>query len=203
MGYWAVPTLCGSLVRLEPLGQGHVADLVAAACEDVGTFGYTLVPSDLEGMQRHVDALLDDDALGVVVAFAQVDTRSDRAVGMTRFLTVRQRPGATTPYAVEIGGTWLAASAQRTGINTEAKRLLMTYAFETWGVTRVDLKTDSRNTRAREAIERLGARYEGVLRHWQPSMVSGEEDGYRDTAMYSVIDQEWPTVAERLDGLLL
>ena len=202
MGYWAVATLEGRRVRLEPLRLEHVGELLASACEDVSTFGYTLVPQDEREMHRHVTALLADDAAGTVVAFAQVDASTGRAVGMTRFLTIRARPGAATPYAVEIGGTWLAASAQRTGINTEAKRLLMAHAFEAWAVARVDLKTDDRNVRAKAAIERLGARFEGVLRHWQPSMVPGEEDRYRVTAMYSVTDEEWPVVAQRLGELL-
>lgn len=106
------------------------------------------------------------------------------------------------PFAVEVGGTWLAASAQRTAVNTEAKLLLLAHAFDTWGVVRVDLKTDARNERSRAAIERLGARFEGVLRRWQPSQVAGEEDGYRDSAIYSVLDTEWPSVRANLAARL-
>jgi len=96
--------------------------------------------------------------------------------------------------AIEVGWTWLAASAQRSGINVEAKLLLFTYAFETLGVVRVDLKTDARNEQSRRAMERLGARYEGVLRNWSPSWVRGEEGQLRDSAMFSVIPSEWPFV---------
>ncbi len=99
---------------------------------------------------------------------------------------------------MEIGSTWLGASAQRTGINTETKLLLLEHAFETWSVARVDLKTDARNTRSRNAIEGLGAQFEGVLRNWQPSMVVGEEDRYRDSAMFSILDGEWPDTKARL-----
>jgi RimJ/RimL family protein N-acetyltransferase len=102
------------------------------------------------------------------------------------------------PYAVEIGGTWLAASAQRTGINTEAKLLLLDYAFSVLGVGRVDLKTDARNDRSRNAMARIGGTFEGVLRNWQPSLVPGEEGRLRDSALYSILDTEWPDVHERL-----
>jgi RimJ/RimL family protein N-acetyltransferase len=126
-----------------------------------------------------------------------------RAVGATRYLTIRCRPGEKTPFAVEIGGTWLAASAQRTNINSEAKFLLMTYAFEEWGVARVDLKTDARNERARAAMARIGATFEGVLRQWQPSQVLGEERLLRSSAMYSVLDSEWPAVRHSLKSRLI
>jgi len=88
---------------------------------------------------------------------------------------------------------------QRTGFNTEAKYLLLRYAFEELGVGRVDIKSDERNIRSRTAIERIGATFEGVLRHWQPSYVAGEETKLRNTAMYAIIDSQWPAVR---DGLL-
>jgi RimJ/RimL family protein N-acetyltransferase len=128
----------------------------------------------------------------------QVRLLDDQAVGVTRFLTFRARHDSLMPYAVEIGGTWLAASAQRTGINAEAKLLLLTHAFETWKVGRVDFKTDARNGRSRAAISALGATFEGVLRHWQPSHVAGEEGQLRDSAVYSILDSEWPTVRRGL-----
>jgi RimJ/RimL family protein N-acetyltransferase len=122
---------------------------------------------------------------------------------MTRYMSIRRREGEEIPYAVEIGGTWLCASAQRTGINTEAKLILLAHAFEVWGVGRVDFKTDARNERSRRAIERLGATFEGVLRHWQPSLVSGEETQLRNSAMYSILDTEWPRVSADLRSRLL
>jgi RimJ/RimL family protein N-acetyltransferase len=149
-------------------------------------------------MREYVEGLLEDQRNGVVVPFSQVDLATNRIVGATRYLTIRFRPGDSAPFAVEIGGTWLAASAQRSGINTEAKFLLLQHAFEVWGVARADLKTDSRNERSCAAIARLGATCEGVLRHWQPSQVLGEEDCYRDTAMYSVVDSQWPSISSQL-----
>src|SRR4051812_26647629 len=99
------------------------------------------------------------------------------------------------PDGVEIGSTWLAASAQRTAINSEAKLLMLRHAFETWGVHRVTLKTDARNQRSRDAIERLGAKLDGVLRAWQRAA----DDGPRDTAVFSILKAEWPLVRARLE----
>lgn len=197
-----VPALVGRWVRLEPLSMDHVDESVHAANEDRTPYGYMAVPDTVATMTLYVKGLLRDFAAGAVVPFAQIDVTTDRVVGMTRYLTIRSRPGEPLPFAVEIGGTWLAASAQRTRINTEAKYLLLHHAFEEWGVARVDIKTDDRNERAKAAIVRIGATFEGVLRHWQPSQVSGEETRYRDSAMFCVIDEEWPAVRSRLEKIL-
>lgn len=197
-----VPMLSGRLVRLEPLEFSHVAGAVRAACEDRSSYAYISLPRDDAAMTAYVGDLLRARDNGEVIPFAQVDASSALVVGMTRYLSIRTRPGRNTPYAVEIGGTWLAASAQRSGLNTEAKFLLLRHAFETWRVVRVDLKADNRNERSKTAIVRLGATFEGVLRHWQPSMALGEEDRYRDTAMFSMIDEEWPERRARLDAML-
>lgn len=193
-----VPPLEGTLVRLEPLELTHVDDLVAAQAMDRGTYTWTKVPSDRDAMAAYVGELTEQRAAGEVVPFAQVPLAGGRAAGCTRFLTLRRRPDRELPYAVEVGGTWLGSRWQRTGVNNEAKLLLLTHAFEVWGVGRVDLKTDARNERSRTAIAALGARFEGVLRAWQPSQVVGEEDGLRDTAIYSVLAGEWPAVRDRL-----
>ena len=129
---------------------------------------------------------------GTLVPFAQIRLADGRAVGCTAYWDPRFWPGRPELCAVEIGWTWLAASAQRTGLNVEAKLLLMEYAFETLDVVKVDFKTDARNERSRRAIARLGANFEGVLRHWSPSHVPGEEGLLRDSAMFSVIAAEWP-----------
>ncbi|MGD0054866.1 MAG: GNAT family protein [Acidimicrobiales bacterium] len=197
-----VPELVGDVVRLEPLSRGHVPDLVAAASEDRATYAFTVVPGDVHSMTDYVDGLLRDHESGDVVPFAQVSVITGRAVGATRFLTIRRRPGERTPFAVEIGGTWLASSAQRTAVNSEAKFLLFAYAFEVWGVVRVDLKTDARNERSRNAMAGVGATFEGVLRQWQPSQVAGEESLYRDSAMFSVLASEWPAVRAALTSKL-
>lgn len=199
---YVVPSLAGEYVTLDPLGEEHIAALVDAANEDRATYGFMTVPGDHATMTHQVEVLRRDFEAGLVVPFAQVDASTQRVVGMTRFMTIRALAERATPYAVEIGGTWLAASAQRTRINTESKLLLLRHAFDVWSVSRVDLKTDRRNDRSRAAITRIGASFEGTLRHWQPSVVAGEEGRFRDTAMFSIIDEEWPRVASHLGQLL-
>src|SRR5438094_5032487 len=196
----AVPVLTGWLVRLEPLGEEHVHDLAAAAAGRRGTFGYTTVPSSREAMTQYIGALLAARDRGDAIPFAQVSVAHGHAVGVTRFLSFRTRTGSVHPYALEIGGTWLAQSSQRTGINLEAKLLLLAHAFEAWKVGRVDFKTDARNEASRAAIAALGARFEGILRNWQPSHVEGERDRLRDSAMYSILDSEWPAVRRGLEA---
>ncbi len=194
-----VGVLVGAVTRLEPLQEAHVASLVQAANENRSTYGFTTVPESAEDMASFVERLISKRSAGDEIPFVQVRRRDNLVVGMTRFLSVRQRPGATVPFAVEIGGTWLSHGAQHTGINRDAKLLLLRLAFETWEVARVDLKTDSRNERSRRAIVRLGARFEGVLRSWQPSQVADEQGQLRDTAIYSILHTEWPLVR---DGLI-
>jgi RimJ/RimL family protein N-acetyltransferase len=196
-----VEALCGDHVRLEPLELAHIDGLVRAANIDPTAFPFTTVPTDKASMTSYVAALLEEGHAGTTVPFAQIAMASGHVVGATRFLTIRTL--ADAPFAVEIGGTWLGASAQRSGINTEAKLLLMGYAFDEWRVARVDFKSDARNRQSRTAIERLGATFEGVLRHWQPSLVVGEESLCRNTAMYSVIDTEWLDVRAHLRAKLL
>jgi N-acetyltransferase len=196
------PPLSGSLVRLEPLADSHIADLVAAAAENRDTYQFAAVPEP-DALAGAVAQLYVDVAAGARIAFAQVRVSDGRAVGMTTYLNLRFRDAhQTRPFAVEIGSTWLAASAQRTGINVEAKLLLLIHAFEAWGVARVDVKTDARNERSRVAIAGLGAQFEGVLRQWQPSQVRGEEERLRDTAMYSIVTADWPAARENLRSRL-
>jgi RimJ/RimL family protein N-acetyltransferase len=192
-----IPALHGSLVRLEPLSAAHRADLAAAAEEDRGSYAFTEVPRATE-----VDAFLAAHSAGAdagrMVPFAQIRQADGRAVGCTSYFDPRYWPGRADLCAVEIGWTWLAASAQRTGINTEAKLLLLEHAFGVLGVARVDFKTDARNDRSRRALAALGAQFEGVLRSWSPSRVAGEDGRLRDSAMFSVVAAEWPVTRERL-----
>lgn len=197
-----VPVLRGALVRLEPLSRHHAADLGEAAEEDRCAYGFTWVPHASE-IQEYLRSQHQRAETGKLAPFAQIRLSDDRAVGCTAYWDPRPWPGRSELCAVEIGFTWLSASAQGVGINAEAKLLLFEYAFGQLGVARVDLKTDARNDRSRRAIEGLGARFEGVLRNWSPSWAPGEEGRLRDSAMYSVIVSEWPFCREQLRNRLV
>jgi len=192
-------TLRGQHVVLEPLAPHHAEALQAAADQDRSTYGYTLVPSYLKAMHSYIDWLLEDAKRDTIVPFAQVRTSDHAPVGCTRFLNVTWYPGRDTPAEVEVGGTWLAADAQRSPINTEAKLLLLTHAFETWNVFRVAICTDAANQRSHDAIERLGATFEGILRRHRPNSGDSTTHGVaRDSAMFSIVDREWPVVRDGL-----
>ncbi len=200
----------GAGVRLEPLTAGHAAALAAAAAQERGSFGYTWVPDGAADAERYVQQALTGRDQGRAVPFAVRRLAGQRVVGSTRFLdldvfgwpspwppgvSAGPEPSAERPPSVaEIGSTWYAASAQRTGVNAACKLLMLTHAFDVWGVLRVTLKTDARNAASRGAIERLGAQYEGVRRAHFPAL----DGGIRDTAYYSVIAPEWPKVREGL-----
>lgn len=192
-------TLTGKFLRLEPLTQGLAPGLSSAANRDRSTYGHTVVPPDLEAMEAYIAGLLQDAERDTAVPFAQVRTSDQSPVGCTRFMNVTWWPGRDTPAEVEIGGTWLAADAQRSPINTEAKLMLLTHAFDTWNVFRVALCTDAANARSRNAIERIGASFEGILRRHRPSSGHfGTPGEARDSAMFSITDHEWPAVRDRL-----
>ncbi|MFJ6082842.1 GNAT family N-acetyltransferase [Streptomyces sp. NPDC092369] len=193
------PVLAGELVRLEPLERRHAADLAVAAEEDRDTYAFTWVPRADEAA-AYIDAQLARAATGRLAPYAQVSLATGRAVGATSYWEPRSWLSEDRLDAVEVGFTWLARSAQGTGVNSEAKLLLFRHAFEEWGVARVDLKTDARNSRSRAAIESVGARFEGVLRNWSRSWAPGEDGRLRDSAIYSVTAQEWPECRERLEA---
>ena len=175
----------GIHVRLEPLDARHRADLEAAAAQDPETFRYMGTNIAAHGWDAWLREALDGVAEGRYVAWATVDRESGRAVGSTRFGDISPRDGR-----VEIGWTWIAPSHQRTAVNTEAKLLQLSYAFDELEATRVALKTDGRNLRSQAAIERLGAVREGVLRR---HMV--RPDGTtRDTVVFAVTIDDWPQV---------
>jgi RimJ/RimL family protein N-acetyltransferase len=198
--WFRVPVLEGSLVRLETLSFSHEKDLAAAAEEDRSSYDFTLVPR-AEEVGGYLAAQFERTEQGLI-PFAQIRQTDGRAVGCTAFWDPRYWPDHSGLHAIEIGFTWLAASAQGTGINAEAKFLLMHHAFEGLRVARVDLKTDARNARCRRAIEALGVTFEGVLRNWSTSWAPGEERRLRDSAMYSVIESEWTTVRAQLAARL-
>lgn len=185
------PVLEGSLVRLEPLEHGHAAELAVAAEEDRGTYAFTWVPRAQE-VEAYIDDALARAATGRLAPYAQISLATGRAVGTTSYWEPRSWVTDDRLDAVEVGFTWLARSAQGTGVNAEAKLLLFRHAFEEWQVSRVDLKTDARNSRSRAAIQSVGARLEGVLRNWSRSWAPGEEGRLRDSAMYSITAAEWP-----------
>ncbi|MQY33994.1 hypothetical protein SRB17_19600 [Streptomyces sp. RB17] len=195
------PVLQGALVRLEPLDHRHAADLAASAEEDRSAYTFTWVPRAAE-VEEYIDMQLARAAAGKLAPYAQVETSSGRAVGATAYWDPRPWPSGEGLCAIEVGFTWLAASAQGTGLNTEAKFLLFRHAFENWGVARVDLKTDARNGRSRAAIEGVGARFEGVLRNWSRSWAPGEGGLLRDSAIFSITATEWPDCRARLERRL-
>jgi RimJ/RimL family protein N-acetyltransferase len=180
-------TLSGRFVRLEPLGERHRDDLLAAAAQDPATFRYLF--TDLSKGISAWDPYLADALRDEYISWATVDAATGRAVGSTRFLDIAPEHGR-----LEIGWTWIAPSHQRTATNTEAKLLQLTYAFDELGATRVAFKTDERNERSQAAIARLGAVREGVLRH-QFRM----PDGYmRSSVYFSILADEWPAVKAAL-----
>ena len=181
--------------------------LVAAASGGRESYALTIVPADQAGMHAYVAEALAEQRARRAVPFATVERATARVVGSTRFGNLEywtwppgsphQRP-PDRPDAAEIGWTWLAPDSQRTGINTEAKLLMLAHAFEVWRVLRVTIKTDARNVRTRAAIERLGARLDGVLRAARP----GADGALRDTATYSIVDAEWPALKTALAARL-
>jgi RimJ/RimL family protein N-acetyltransferase len=195
----------GTYVRLEPLSEAHIGALVVAASEDRTNFQWTYTPEGLQQMTDYVADALDKVAAGAHVAFATVrkgEGGADRVVGATRFCELaywQWPPGAThqrsgIPDVVDIGFTWLAGSAQRSPVNTEAKLLMMGHAFDVWRVHRVALQTDVRNARSRAAIERIGGQLDGIMRADRP----GSDDTVRTSARYSILAAEWPGVKDRL-----
>jgi N-acetyltransferase len=196
--------LRGQTVTLRPLTAEDADALVMAASESREHYGYTRVPDGAEDARRYIEVALADRDAGRRLPF--VILWQERVVGSTSYLDVqrwRWPPGSPLqrtdhPDAVEIGSTWLAASAQRTRCNTEAKHLLLSHAFDVWRVHRVALKTDERNHRSRRAIERLGARFDGVRRADMP----GQDGTVRNSAYYSIVRSEWPEVRARLQAAL-
>jgi RimJ/RimL family protein N-acetyltransferase len=190
-------TLRGTLVRLEPLTIDH-APRLAGAVDPAAWRWMPVAPPDDPAQREDFLRRWIPEALGFVhaggsVVFVTVRASDDTPVGSTRFLNIDR-----ANRVLEIGYTWLHPSAQRTGINTQAKLLQLTHAFDTLGAIRVEFRADASNTPSRTAIERLGARLDGTLRHHRI-----RRDGtLRDTVVYSILRDEWPAVRERLTGFL-
>ena len=182
-------TLTGSLVTLEPLRDEYHDDLVEAASDGrLWELWYTSVPSP-ETMRADIAEKLARQAAGAMVPFIVRRTDTGRVVGMTTYLNIE----ADVPR-LEIGSTWIAASAQRSGVNAESKLLLLTHAFDILGCLAVEFRTHWHNQQSRAAIARLGAKQDGVLRNHR-RMPDGS---LRDTVVFSILDAEWPAVRSGL-----
>jgi RimJ/RimL family protein N-acetyltransferase len=201
-------SLAGSLIRLEPLVGDHCAPLVALvadAAEQPDLYAWSPVPRSAPAMLEYIETARIGRDQGHMLPFAIVLQHGGRVVGTTRYYSIERwawpvghpEHGRQTPDVCDIGYTWLARSAVRTGVNTQAKRLLLGHAFETWHVHRVGLRTDARNARSRAAIERLGAKLDGCLRAERVAA----DGAVRDSVVYSIVASEWPGVAERLKRL--
>jgi N-acetyltransferase len=198
----AAGVLVGKLVRLEPLGYQHVPGLVAAAADGAELYRWSAVPQDEAQVRAYVETAIAARDDGTAVPFAVVRAADDTVIGSTRFFDLAWWPwpdgrNRTGPDTCEIGYTWLSPSAIRTGANTEMKRLMLTQAFDVWQVQSVSLHTDAQNQRSRQAMERIGARFEGVLRAHR----LGRDLRPRDSARFSVTADEWPAVRQHLEHL--
>lgn len=198
MSVFAPPvTLSGQHVRLEPLSASHHDGLVEAVRDgQLWQLWYTAIPTP-EGMAAEIQRRLDLQAKGSMCPFAVIDPSTGQAVGMSTYMNVD-----AGNLRVEIGSTWYRQSVQRSPLNTEAKRLLLTHAFEQLNCIAVEFRTHFMNQQSRRAIERLGAKLDGVLRSHQINPHPLAAGTLRDTCVYSIIAPEWPTVKAHLDHQL-
>ena len=197
-----IKTLTGNHIRLEPIGLHHVDGLLAAATADASLYRWTVVPQTRQAMQAYIETAMALREAGTGLAFATVRIGSGAVIGSTRYFDMERwswpsghaRDSNLHPDACEIGYTWLTRSANRTAANTEAKLMMLTHAFESWQMVRVCLHTDARNERSRAAMERIGCKFEGILRSHRMS----SDFIPRDSARYSIIAAEWPEAKRRL-----
>jgi RimJ/RimL family protein N-acetyltransferase len=187
-------TLTGARVRLEPLSLDRHFEGLAAIAIDPDLWHWTLnVVASEEDLRGYLEEALQEQREGRSLPFATIDRATDRVAGCTRFGNIDRKN-----RRVEIGWTWVGRPFQRSHVNTEAKLLMLRHAFEVWGCIRVELKTNVLNRRSRDAMLRIGAVEEGVLRRHAIS----DRGVPRDTIYYSVIAEEWPAVRDRLLGLM-
>jgi RimJ/RimL family protein N-acetyltransferase len=198
--------LAGKHIRLEPLDYRHVDGLVAAAAVDRSLYQWSAVPQGETEVIRYVDTALAWRDAGTAMAFATVRVEDGVVIGSTRLFDLERwawpqghpRYGRDFVDVCEIGYTWLTRSAIRTAANTEAKLFMLTHAFENLQMLRVCLHTDARNQRSRAAIERIGGKFEGILR----SHRMAADFIARDSARFSIVAAEWPEVKQRLNHML-
>jgi N-acetyltransferase len=196
------PVLAGRHIRLEPLERLHIPGLVAASAGDPELYRWSVVPRGDADVTRYVDTAVAGREAGTALAFATVRQSDGRVLGSTRFFDIERwawpaghaRHGRGKPDVCEIGYTWLTHEAVRSAANTEAKLLMLDHAFEQWQLLRVCLHTDARNARSRAAIERIGGRFEGILRAHRLAADSTP----RDSARYAILAAEWPETKQRL-----
>lgn len=194
MTAWPEPfTASGQCAAVEPLNSDHRADLEEAAADgDLHRLWYTAVPSP-ENVEAEINRRLDLQQQGSMLPFAILDATSGKAVGMTTYMNID-----AANRRLEIGSTWYRRSAQRTGINTECKYLLLRHAFEKLDCIAVEFRTHAINRQSRNAIERIGAKQDGILR----SHMILANGTIRDTVVYSILGSEWPTVRANLIWLM-
>lgn len=201
------PVLTGSHIRLERLSPAHLDGLVAASSGDRALYQWSAVPIGRDAVLRYIETALALREAEKAQAFATIRIADSVVIGSTRFFDIERfdwplghpRHAHENPDVCEIGYTFLAHAAIRTAANTEAKLLMLTHAFEVWQMLRVCLHTDARNQRSQAAIERIGGKFEGVLRaHRMASDFTA-----RDSRRYSILAAEWPDVKRRLEERLL
>jgi RimJ/RimL family protein N-acetyltransferase len=202
--------LQGRHIRLEPLDHRHVDALVAAAAVDPSLYQWSPVPQGKVEARTYIETALAWQDAGTAVPFAIISlddsVNNGVVIGSTRFWNLERwawpqghpRHGRSAPDACEIGYTWLTRSAIRTAVNTQAKLLMLTHAFETWQVLRVCFHTDARNRRSRAALERIGGKFEGILRAHRMAA----DYIARDSVRFSIVAAEWAEVKGRLGELL-
>jgi RimJ/RimL family protein N-acetyltransferase len=198
--------LKGRHVRLEPLDCRHIDGLAAATAAEATLYQWSPVPQGKTEATAYIETALAWQDAGTAVPFAIIRLVDDTVIGSTRFWNIERwswpeghsRYGRLAPDACEIGYTWLAPSAIRTAVNSEAKLLMLTYGFETWRVLRICFHTDVRNQRSRAALERIGGKFEGILRAHRMAA----DYTARDSVRYSIVEAEWPNVKARLQQLL-
>ncbi len=203
-----VPSIAlrGQHIVLEPLEEHHLGSMIRAAAEDPTLYQWSPVPQGAEEGADYIATALRWRSAGHALPFAIIRDGDGAFVGSTRFFNIEfwgwpeghPRYARNLPDACEIGHTWLSRPAIRSAANSESKFLLLTHAFEVWGVLRVCLHTDARNFRSQKAIERIGGKREGILRAHRLA----SDFTPRDSLRYSIIASEWPGVKERLSRLL-
>ncbi len=187
-------TLEGSIVRLEPVRREHAGLFWEVAKNDLDDV-FRWIPYSMktrEDFQRLIDKAFEEQQRGESVVFATVEQSSGRVIGSTRYMNIDRMN-----RRVEIGSTWIAPAWQRTGVNTEAKYLMLRHAFDVWKCMRVELKTDGLNQKSRNAILRIGAKEEGTLRRHLLTWTGR----VRDTVYFSILDNEWPEVKAKLERM--